>query len=385
MTNRIIYRDNLPVLQSLDSETIDLIYIDPPFNTGKDRVLKRIKTYAAEDGDRTGFQGKQYKTVELGENSYKDNFNGNVVNLPDQLESAYATVQPYASLEFIEGFLRPRLVEAKRLLKKNGCLYFHIDYREVHYCKILLDEIFGRESFKNEIIWAYDFGGRARSKWPAKHDNILYYVKDPANYVFDPSQLDREEYMAPGLVGKEKAARGKLPTDTWFQTYVGKKYPDVWWQTIVPTNSKERWGYPTQKPRQLLDRIIQASTFRGGTVLDFFAGSGTTGRSAQQLGRKFILVDNNPAAMEVMAMRFANETDIVWENFDPKPFQTDKTRIGTVSKKLESNVVPSIDPSFRKLASAASYLQKIWKRKMIFGRIVPLNGFCNYRLEKKAS
>ncbi|MFH1084916.1 MAG: site-specific DNA-methyltransferase, partial [Chloroflexota bacterium] len=201
-----------------------------------------------------------------------------------------------------------RLVKAHRVLAPNGCMYFHVDYREVHYCKILLDTIFGRESFLNEIIWAYDYGGRPKTKWPPKHDNILLYAKNPSDYVFNVDEIERIPYMAPGLVGPEKAARGKLPTDTW-------------WHTIVPTNGREKTGYPTQKPLGILRRIVQASSRPGALVLDFFAGSGTTGAAALELGRRFLLVDNSPEALEVMARRFDGVDGIRWVGFDPAPYQ----------------------------------------------------------------
>lgn len=274
--------------------SIDLIYIDPPFNTGKKQTRTRIKTVKSENGDRKGFQGNSYETIELGTKEYDDDFG----------ES------------FIEEFIKPRLEEAYRILSPDGSLYFHIDYREVHYCKILLDKIFGRECFLNEIIWAYDFGGKAKTRWPAKHDNILFYVKDPKNYIFNSQAVDREPYMAPGLVGPEKAKKGKLPTDTW-------------WHTIVGTNSKERTGYPTQKPLGVIKRILQASSLPGQTVLDFFAGSGTVGESCLQLGRNFILIDNNPVALEVMARRFLKSSRIEWINFDPSPFQSEDTGISS--------------------------------------------------------
>jgi site-specific DNA-methyltransferase (adenine-specific) len=205
-------------------------------------------------------------------------------------------------------FLEPRLQEAWRILKSNGSLYFHIDYREVHYCKLLLDEIFGRDSFLNEIIWAYDYGARSKSRWPAKHDNILWYAKDPKDYIFNYEDLDRLPYMAPGLVGPEKAERGKTPTD-------------VWWQTIVPPGGKEATGYVTQKPLALLRRILLASSNKGDTVMDFFAGSGTLGSAAHQLGRYFVLIDNNPAALQTMAKRFQGIKDVEFVNFDPAPYQ----------------------------------------------------------------
>src|SRR3972149_612611 len=275
LPNRILFGDNLPILRSLPSESVEMIYIDPPFNTGKTQARTQLKTERNQNGNRTGFAGQRYETIKVGTQAYADLFD-------DYL-----------------AFLEPRLVEARRLLTPNGSLYFHIDYREVHYCKVLLDGIFGRESFLNEIIWAYDYGARTQKKWPAKHDNILWYVKNPQNYIYNVDDIDRIPYMAPGLVGPEKAARGKLPTDTW-------------WHTIVPTNSKEKTGYPTQKPLGILRRIIRASSKEGGTVLDFFAGSGTTGAACLEMGRRFILIDNNPQALEVMRKRFAAVTDIEW-------------------------------------------------------------------------
>ena len=234
----------------------------------------QIKTEQSENGDRVGFAGRRYETIKLGSRGYSDLFD-------DYL-----------------AFLEPRLQEARRVLKPTGSLYFHIDYREVHYCKVLIDQIFGRECFLNEIIWAYDYGGRSKKKWPAKHDNILWYARDAARYTFNVEAVDRIPYMAPGLVGAEKAARGKLPTDTW-------------WHTIVPTNGKEKTGYPTQKPVGILRRIILSSSNPGDTVLDFFAGSGTTGAVCLETGRQFILVDSNPQSMEVMRKRF-QAVDVEW-------------------------------------------------------------------------
>jgi site-specific DNA-methyltransferase (adenine-specific) len=264
--NEILLGDNLSLLSSFAAETFQLIYIDPPFNTGKAQTRKTLQTVPDEDGDRTGFQGRRYKTRLLDESSYRDQF------------------------EDYLAFLEPRLGEAHRLLRGDGTLYFHIDYREAHYCKLLLDEIFGRESFLNELIWAYDYGARAKRRWPAKHDTILVYVKDSAAHFFDSAEVDREPYMAPGLVTAEKVARGKLPTD-------------VWWHTIVPTNGAEKTGYPTQKPEGVLRRIVQASTREGDWCLDFFAGSGTLGAVAAQLGRRYVLIDSNPVAVRVMRAR----------------------------------------------------------------------------------
>ncbi len=277
MENKIYFGDNLPILKELPAASIDLIYIDPPFNTGKIQGRTQIKTIRTAHGNRVGFQGQRYETIKIGTKAYSDFFD-------DYL-----------------AFLEPRLIEAHRLLAPNGSLYFHIDYREVHYCKVLLDSIFGRECFLNEIIWAYDYGARTKRRWPPKHDNILLYVKDPQQYIFNYDQLERIPYMAPNLVGPQKASRGKTPTDTW-------------WHTIVPTNGKEKTGYPTQKPLGVLKRIITASTHPKQLVLDFFAGSGTTGAACLELDRYFILIDNNPAAIAVMKQRFAGISAIQWIN-----------------------------------------------------------------------
>ncbi len=273
---RVLFADNLPVLRGMDGDSVDLIYIDPPFNTGKNQKRVQLETRRDDDGDRVGFQGRRYATNKIAERSFADAFD-------DYL-----------------GFLEPRLVEARRVLKGHGSLYLHIDYREVHYCKVLLDGIFGRESFLNEIIWAYDYGARTTKKWPPKHDNILLYAKDPQRYVFNADEIDRIPYMAPGLVGPEKAARGKLPTDTW-------------WHTIVSPTGTEKLGYPTQKPLGIVSRIVRASSPRGGLVLDFFAGSGTTGEAALQAGRNFLLVDQNPEAIDVMRRRFASYPNVSFE------------------------------------------------------------------------
>ncbi|MDR2113853.1 MAG: site-specific DNA-methyltransferase [Bifidobacteriaceae bacterium] len=264
--NLVVEAENLTALQALPPESFRLIYIDPPFNTGRVQKRQSIRTVRSEAGSRLGFQGHSYATVK-----------GTVTAYDDVFADYWA-------------FLEPRLEAAWELLTPDGTLYLHLDYREVHYAKVLLDALFGRECFLNEIIWAYDYGARSKSRWPAKHDTILVYVKNPRNYVFNNEQVDREPYMAPGLVTPEKAARGKLPTD-------------VWWHTIVSPTGKEKTGYATQKPEGVLRRIVQASSHEGDWVLDFFAGSGTTGAVAHQLGRRFVLVDNNPEAIAVMRRR----------------------------------------------------------------------------------
>ncbi len=277
--NRVVLAENLALLRSLPDGMANLVYIDPPFNTGKEQRREQLRTVRDEDGDRTGFGGNRYRTTWLGSRAYEDSFD-------DYL-----------------AFLEPRLCEAYRVLADDGTLYFHIDYREAHYCKVLLDGIFGRGCFLNEVVWAYDYGARTKKRWPPKHDTILVYVKDAGRYTFNYEEIERIPYLSPGLVGPEKAARGKTPTDTW-------------WHTIVPTNGREKTGYPTQKPLGILRRIVQASSNRGDLVLDFFAGSGTTGAAAAELGRRFLLADDNPEAIEVMRRRFAGMADVVFERLD---------------------------------------------------------------------
>lgn len=268
--NKVIEADNLSALKTIPDASVQLIYIDPPFNTGRKQTRGASTTKRSETGGRVGFKGLRYETIRETVLSYDDEF------------------ADYWA------FLEPRLEEAWRILNESGTLYLHLDYRESHYAKVLLDALFGRECFLNEIIWAYDYGAKSKSRWPSKHDTILVYVKNPTEYYFDSSAVDREPYMAPGLVTPEKAERGKLPTD-------------VWWHTIVSTTGREKTGYPTQKPLGILRRIIQASSREGDLVLDFFAGSGTTGAAAAELGRKFLLIDRNPESIAVITERLKKQ------------------------------------------------------------------------------
>jgi site-specific DNA-methyltransferase (adenine-specific) len=260
--------DNLRVLAAFPAGAFDLVYIDPPFNTGHTQTRTRLRTRRDADGDRTGFGGRRYATTLLGSARFADTFDD------------------YAA------FLEPRLLEAKRVLCATGSLFVHLDAREVHYVKVLLDGIFGRDSFLNEIIWAYDYGGRSKTRWAQKHDTILWYAKDAARYTFRPSESDRLPYMAPGLVTPEKRARGKLPTDTW-------------WNTIVSPTGREKVGYPTQKPLAILERIVKVHSKPGDALLDFFAGSGSFGDAADRHGRDVTLVDSSATAIRVMRKRFA--------------------------------------------------------------------------------
>lgn len=268
---RIYEADNLALLPTFESGSFQLIYIDPPFNTGKVQTKFELRNTRDEQGDRAGFKGATYRTEKLGEKSYLDIFDDYM------------------------NFLRPRLEEAHRLLSKDGSFFLHLDYREVHYAKIELDRIFGRNAFMNEIIWAYDYGARSKKKWPSKHDTILWYAKNPERYTYHFDEIDRIPYMAPSLVTEEKAARGKTPTD-------------VWWHTIVSPTGREKTGYPTQKPLGILNRIIRVHSNPGDQVLDFFAGSGTTGEAAIRNGRNAVLVDCNEEAIRVMNNRFPTAT-----------------------------------------------------------------------------
>jgi len=269
----IILGDCLDALGSVPERSVRLIYVDPPFNTGKVQKRDRIRTTADDaGGTRGGFAGKRYRVERVESGSYGDDFG------TDYLD-----------------FLMPRLESGIRRLTPDGSLFVHLDWREVHYVKVALDHLLGRDRFMNEIVWAYDFGGRSPRRWPAKHDTILWYALDPSNYVFNEAEIDRIPYMAPGLVTPEKAARGKSPTD-------------VWWHTIVPTNGREKTGYPTQKPLGIVNRIVRVHSAPGDVVLDFFAGSGTTGEAAAAHGRRFVLIDNNPEAVAVMAKRLERFT-----------------------------------------------------------------------------
>jgi site-specific DNA-methyltransferase (adenine-specific) len=265
---KIILGENLEALAALPDAFAELVYIDPPFNTGRDQVRKRLRVEADPLATRRGFGEKTYRVEQVGSSSYADDFE-----------------------EYLD-FLMPRISAGLRCMTPTASLFVHLDAREVHYVKVALDRLLGRESFINELIWAYDFGGRSRRRWPEKHDTILWYARDPENYVFDYDAIDRIPYLAPGLVGAEKAARGKTPTD-------------VWWQTIVPTNGREKTGYATQKPLAILERIVRVHSTPGAVVLDYFAGSGTTGDAAARNGRDFVLIDENPEAARVMAARLA--------------------------------------------------------------------------------
>lgn len=239
--NRIIHSYFRKAFEEDENGICSLIYIDPPFNTGD--------------------------TQKLGANSYKDLLENSMwlAMMADAFDKAY------------------------ELLDDHGSLFVHVDWRCSWKIRFILENQLNWH-FQNEIIWAYDYGGRSKKRYPRKHDNIYWYTKHPTNYTFNYDEIDRIPYMAPGLVGKEKAAKGKTITD-------------CWWHTIVPTMGKERVGYPTQKPMGILERIVKVHSNPGDTVIDLFAGSGTTGDAAAKNGRNFVMVDSNEQAIEVMKKR----------------------------------------------------------------------------------
>jgi len=245
MRNKICLADFDSFFNFFFESRFNLIYIDPPFNTGKRQERKRvdIKSFGYDD-------------------SWSNYY----------------------------GMMNRALVGCWKTLADDGSLLLHVDYREVHYLKVMLDQVFGRECFMNEIIWSYDYGARSKKRWSPKHDNILWYAKDPKKYTFNYGQIKRIPYMAPGLVGKEKAAKGKPQTD-------------VIWHTIVPTNGKEKTGYATQKPIGLIEQFIRVHSNPGDVVMDCFCGSGTTGEAAAKNDRGFVMCDSNKDAVEITKKR----------------------------------------------------------------------------------
>jgi site-specific DNA-methyltransferase (adenine-specific) len=248
----------LDLLHSIPDESIDLIYTDPPFGTGNIQTMDRKKA------------GKTVSKIE-----YSDKY------------------------ENYLDFLEPHLIQMHKVLKSTGTMYLHMDWRWVHYAKVMCDGIFGMENFLNEVVWSYNFGGRGKDRWPQKHDTILVYIKEMGKHTFNWNDIDRIPYAAPELqyVGRTKEeaekriAEGQVPTD-------------VWSMSIVGTASKERVGYPNQKPQKLMKRAIVASSNVGDIVLDPFGGSGSTAAAAMEANRKFITGDSSPDAIQTMRNRF---------------------------------------------------------------------------------
>lgn len=262
----VIHSTAIDVLINTPESSIDLVYVDPPFGTGQLQTLNRKK-------------------------------NGNVVG-------SFGYDDP--NVDYVE-WLKTHVEAIRHVLKPMGTLYLHLDHHWVHYAKVMCDEVFGRQCFLNEVIWSYDFGGRGKRSWPKKHDSILVYVKDADQYVFNWDDIDRIPYKAP-----EMQRVGRTPEEAAVRILAGKVPTDVWEMSIVGTNSKERLGWPTQKPVKLIERAIVASSPIDGVVMDVFAGSGTTGQAAHNRGRRFVLVDRHPLAIEMMRERF-RDLDVNWK------------------------------------------------------------------------
>ena len=247
-------------LESIPDESVDLIYTDPPFGTGDKQQLNR-----------------KSKGVIVSKLSYDDKFE-----------------------DYVD-FLSRHLVHMRRILKQSGTMYLHLDWRWVHYAKVECDKIFGVRNFLNHVVWSYNFGGRGRDRWPQKHDDILVYTKSCGDHLFNWDEIDRIPYAAPELqfVGRSKEeaekriATGQVPTD-------------VWSMSIVGTASRERVGYPSQKPLKLVKRVIRASSPHRGLVVDPFAGSGTTAVAALESGRDFLVCDRSEEAINVMKDRLTD-------------------------------------------------------------------------------
>lgn len=278
--NRFYSGDNLGVLRGFDAGSVDLIYLDPPFNS------KRL--YVGTKGSAAA--GASFKDIwtlddvgawqtELGDS-----------DLTDYLRTiARAHSEPMMAYTI---YMTLRIIELRRVLKETGALYLHCDPTASHYLKIVLDIVFGKDAFRNEIIWSYRTGGVSKKHWARKHDVILFYAKP--KYQHNPMQ-ERIYYDKAFFTSKVDKT--------------GKHYADVYlrdvWEDIKPllNLSKERTGYPTQKPVALLERIITASSQEGDIVLDPFCGGGTTCEAAAKLGRRWIGIDIEPRARELLAER----------------------------------------------------------------------------------
>jgi DNA modification methylase len=259
--DRLILGDNLDVLASLPDGSVDLIYIDPPFGTGTIR--------------RGGHDSSH---------RYRD--------VPGD-PSRYVA------------WLHERLAQSRRVLSSHGSLFVHLDYRTVHYVKVELDTIFGRDRFINELIWCYSVGGKSRRSFGRKHDTILWYSRT-AEYAFFPDavKVPRKSGSHMRVVQTEDGELVQEKTDrksgkVYRYPLSAGKVPEDWWTDIEILNrgDAERTGWPTQKPERLLERIIQSTTTPGALVADWFCGSGTTGVVAQRLDRRFVLVDRESHAI----------------------------------------------------------------------------------------
>ncbi|MDP8237856.1 MAG: site-specific DNA-methyltransferase [Candidatus Hatepunaea meridiana] len=291
----LYFGDNLDVLrQHIADESIDLIYLDPPFNSDKDYValsgkrrsadiLPTLQLLAGEDARAT--KGRVFKDIWRWDDEVNNNFQRIIEcnnNRLSQTLTAFSQLIGKNGLLAYIVMLAPRLVELHRVLKPTGSIYLHCDQHASAYIRLLMDAIFGSENFLNCIVWCYGLGGSSPRYWPRKHDDILWYSKEPNKHNFEAVQIPATSQRMKGQM---------------------KKAPDFWNIPTINNMAKERTGFPTQKPEALLERIIESSSRKGDIVLDPFCGSGTTLCVAHRLGRKWVGIDNAPKAVELVEER----------------------------------------------------------------------------------
>jgi site-specific DNA-methyltransferase (adenine-specific) len=310
-TNTLYTNDNLFILSGLNSNLVDLIYLDPPFNS------KRI--YSAPIGSKAA--GSSFKDMWTWEDVNEEYLNALAENYPALAEfiASIGAIHSEAMKAYLT-YMARRIIEMYRILKDTGSLYLHCDPTASHYLKVVLDEIFGKNNFRNEITWCYGSGGASKSHFSRKHDTIFWYSKSQ-KIIFNIDDV-REPYSSP-----EKSATPKKVGD---KEYIKMnplgRIPFDWWQIPILTNSaKERTGYPTQKPLALLHRIIKASSNEGDIVMDPFCGCATTCVAAQQLGRKWIGIDIAEQCADVLVDRLSNDAGIFKDFINRKdiPQRTD--------------------------------------------------------------
>ena len=302
--NRTLFlEDNLPVLRGLDSDSIDLIATDPPFNKG----------VPAFEGTTKAGQNVEFKDVW----NWNDDVHVEWTNaISGRHPSLYAAIDAanrtagYDMGAFL-CWMGVRVLEMHRVLKPTGSLYLHCDQTASHYLKAMMDAIFGRKNFRNEIIWSYRTGGASKRYWPRKHDSILFYVKSDS---YEHSPIQERIFYDKKFFTQKVDAEGNYYADVYVR--------DVW-DDIKPiiSVSKERTGYPTQKPLALYKRMIQASSNPGDMVLDPFAGCATTCVAAEQLGRQWIGIDIREESGDVIRERLENEVNgsMAWNDIVRTP------------------------------------------------------------------
>ncbi len=300
MKNKLYYGDNLVILGQLEDNSIDLVYLDPPFNSNKNyNLLFTNETGRVSDAQRHAFDD----TWEWGLESEKtwvnivETYDPNIVNLLAALRQHLGSSSVMAYLVM----MTPRLKELHRVLKPTGSIFLHCDPTSSHYLKLLMDCIFSPSNFRNEIIWCYRQGGRGSKHFARKHDTIFFYSKSN-NWTFEVNSI-RIPYHGTG--GYQTSGRGiRSKNGRTYHPHPEGKIPEDWWDIpAIPPMSKERIGYPTQKPLELLERIIQACSMDGQVVLDPFSGCGTAIVASEKLNRRWIGIDITHLAITLVRTR----------------------------------------------------------------------------------